>query len=238
MGILKHRSTDAEIMDDLECSGPVVEQTLREIEVINKWLGGNHVTITGIQKLLDSNHSIEKIRIADIGCGGGDMLVRIARWARKRKIETELIGIDANPYIIEYARKNTADFPEIQYEVQNVLSEEFRSRKFDIVTSTLFAHHFSDEQLEGLLGDLHRQSEVGIVINDLHRHGFAFHSIRLLTRLFSRSEMVRFDAPLSVLRGFRKNELLSMMDNTGIRKFSLSWHWAFRWRLVIQGTSA
>ena len=68
------RSEDIEIMDDLQCSGEVVNQTLRELEVINAWLGGNQVTIDGLEKLLDPIHSLQEITIIDVGCGGGDML--------------------------------------------------------------------------------------------------------------------------------------------------------------------
>ena len=68
----KSRSEEIELMDDLSSDGPVIEQTLRELEIINRWLGGNYVTINAIHKLTNSSKK-ETWRIVDIGCGGGDI---------------------------------------------------------------------------------------------------------------------------------------------------------------------
>lgn len=228
------RSTDIEIMDDLNCEGEVVDQTLRELETINRLLGGNKVTLGGIQKLLTGKHfNNENLSIADLGCGGGDILMLIAKWGRKKKIPLNLIGVDANPNIINFAKKNTVDFSEITYTTQNIFSEEFRQRTFDIVVATLFTHHFSGSELASFLLQLKKQVRIGIVINDIHRHWFAFHSIRILTKLFSRSAMVKFDAPLSVLRSFTRKELEQILAQAAIKNYKLKWKWAFRWQLII-----
>jgi hypothetical protein len=79
---------------------------------------------------------------------------------------------------------------------------------------------------------LKHQVRIGIVINDIHRHWLAYYSIKLLTRLFSKSAMVKFDAPLSVLRAFSRQELSDILHQAGIRHFQLSWKWAFRWQAV------
>lgn len=78
-----------------------------------------------------------------------------------------------------------------------------------------------------------KQVNLGIVINDLHRHPFAYHSIKILTRLFSKSSMVKYDAPLSVQRAFTKKELVRLMENAGIEHYKIKWKWAFRWQIVI-----
>jgi 2-polyprenyl-3-methyl-5-hydroxy-6-metoxy-1,4-benzoquinol methylase len=225
-------------MDDLLCEGEVVNQTLRELEIINRWLGGNWVTINGIKKLIKNRSGLSKISILDIGCGGGDMLKEIADWGRDQGFAMQLTGIDANPNIIEYARENTKGYSEIDYAVQNIFSEEFTNRKSDIVISTLFLHHFDSESLPALLRSLRQQSGIGIVINDLHRHWLAYHSIKLITRLFSKSPMVKYDGPLSVLRAFSKQDLNSILQNAGISDFSIAWKWAFRWQIIIPGSLA
>jgi 2-polyprenyl-3-methyl-5-hydroxy-6-metoxy-1,4-benzoquinol methylase len=227
-----HRSQQEELMDDLNSSGEVIEQTLRELDTINKWLGGDHVTLNGLEKLIEGMPEKDEIHILDIGCGGGDLLMKICRWARKRSINLRLTGIDANPNIIAYARNHTRDYPEISYQALNIFSEEFQKISCDIVTATLFTHHFTDEQLISLFKQLKHQAASGMVINDLHRHWFAYHSIKVLTSLFSQSEMVRNDAALSVLRSFHKEELNSILQDCGISDYSLEWFWAFRWQLL------
>jgi 2-polyprenyl-3-methyl-5-hydroxy-6-metoxy-1,4-benzoquinol methylase len=225
------RSSDIEIMDDLHCAGPTLERTLIELEIINKWLGGNNITIDSIQKLLRGSAQ-EDIVIADLGCGSGDMLRIIDTWAKKKKLKIKLIGVDANPFIISFAKKNLADCSHIEFQTLNIFSPEFRDQKFDIVVGTLFYHHFSNEQLVQFFETLKNNIRLGIIINDIHRHWLAYHSIKLITQLFSKSSMVKYDAPLSVLRAFRKNELTEILTKAGIKLFSIHWKWAFRWQVV------
>lgn len=230
---LSHRSREEEIMDDLESSGPIISQTLRELETINTLLGGNYVTLNGLDNLLNGEGDDRTFTVADLGCGGGDIMRLIAEWAFRKDYSLELIGFDANPNIIEYAKAHTSE-PTIQYECSNIFSDEFRQQKFDIVVSTLFFHHFSSEQLTIFFEQLKEKVRVGIVINDLHRHWFAYYSIQWLTKLFSKSPMVVHDAPLSVARAFRKKELIEILEKAGLTKYSIRWMWAFRWQVIIR----
>jgi hypothetical protein len=74
----------------------------------------------------------------------------------------------------------------------------------------------------------------GFFINDLQRHPFAYHSIKILTKIFSRSYLVKNDGPISVLRGFRKNEWMQLIEKAGITKYSIYWRWAFRYLVVVK----
>ncbi|MEL6134019.1 MAG: methyltransferase domain-containing protein, partial [Bacteroidota bacterium] len=129
--MLENRSTQAEIMDDLSCEGEVVNQTLRELNTINRLLGGNHLSIQGLDEL--SREKEQVLTVADLGCGGGDILIRMAEWARKKGKKMKFVGIDANPFIIEYATKRCADYPEISFQALNVFEEAFANQSFDII---------------------------------------------------------------------------------------------------------
>lgn len=229
MSRFAHRSTAMEIMDDLDCSGEVVHQTLRELEFINRTLGGNAVTLSGVNQLL-SSHQRVPVHILDLGCGGGDMLSLL-----KAKLTTKATfkGIDANPNIVRYAMQHNGA-PDVQFEAIDVFSENFQNEKCDIAIATLFFHHFTHEQLVILFSRLHQQTNLGFVVNDLHRHPLAYYSIKLLTQLFSKSDMVKYDAPLSVLRGFRRKEIIAILKQAGIEHYELKWKWAFRWQLVVK----
>ncbi len=219
-------------MDDLACDGEVVFQTLRELDVINRWLGGNAVTVQAVRKIWKNIPNGQTISIADLGCGGGEMLRIISALAEKENRKVKLIGFDANPHIVEYARSHSTKHPTISFETLNVFSQAFQKQKFDLVLATLFIHHFNETELITLFSSLKKQSSA-IIVNDIHRHPLAYHSIRLLTRLYSRSAMVKFDAPLSVMRAFKKNELRQMLEKAGIDNYELTWKWAFRWQLII-----
>lgn len=219
-------------MDDLEYSGPVLEQTLRELKTINRWLGGNHVTTNGLDRLV-RDFPQSSYSICDVGCGGGDMLRVMHNWAKSRKLKVKLTGVDANPNTIELAKKRLADLEGIDWEIQNVFSEEFQKGKTDMLTCTLFTHHFTDEELVTLFRSFRKKAKLGIIINDLHRNPVAYYSIRLLTRLFSKSPMVQHDGPLSVLRAFSKKDWERILSLADIKNYRISWHWAFRWQVSI-----
>lgn len=220
-------------MDDLECSGEELVQTLKELKTINRWLGGNHVTTSGIAKFFNSCPKDEYL-IADIGCGGGDMIRVMNDWAVNQPPRVNFIGIDANPNIINEAKSRLSDLKNVTLSVQNVFSEEFLGKKVDITTCTLFTHHFTDSELVDLLNALKVKSEIGLVVNDLHRHPFAYYSIKYLTAVFSKSPMVQNDASVSVLRAFSKNDWERILSKAGINDFELTWHWAFRWQVLIK----
>jgi 2-polyprenyl-3-methyl-5-hydroxy-6-metoxy-1,4-benzoquinol methylase len=228
------RSSDEEIMDDLNCSGEVVNQTLRELENINALLGGNYVTLDGLLQLLNERTTNSSISVADLGCGGGDILRLIRKLGNKKGLSLALTGIDANPNITAFAEQQTPASLGINYEAIDIFSDKFRQKKFDVMIGTLFFHHFSSEQLVDFFSKAKQQVSIGIIINDIHRHWFAYYSIKWLTQLFSRSSMVKFDAPLSVLRAFRKQELKEIIEHAGISNYSIRWMWAFRWQVIIR----
>lgn len=228
------RSSEEEIMDDLNCSGQDLNQALKELDTINYLLGGNYVTLKGIDRLVQLTQTSKRFKIVDLGCGSGDILRRIRKFLDTKNIKATLTGIDANKNVIRYARANTSASLDIQWETINIFSDEFKLRKFDIVTGTLFFHHFSSEQLIGFFEQLKKQTSVGIVINDIHRHWFSFYSIKWLTQFFSRSQMVKHDAPQSVLRAFTKNELMEILRKAGCQDFHIQWQWAFRWLVIVR----
>ncbi len=228
------RSTALEIMDDLDYHDEVVFQTLRELDFINQWLGGNAVTVNAIEKVWQNLPKEKMISIADLGCGSGEMLRLIHKRAMQQNRAVQLTGVDANPHIIEYAQRQSQQNSKLYFESQSVFSEEFQSQRFDIFIATLFLHHFSDDELIGLFQSLKKQAKVGIIVNDIHRHALAYYSIKWLTFLFSKSPMVKFDAPLSVLRAFRRKELTAILKKAGILNYQLNWKWAFRWQLIIR----
>ncbi len=228
-----NRSSTIEIMDDLACDGEVVFQTLRELDTINQWLGGNVVTINALKKSWATIPKEHIITLADLGCGSGEMLRLISSLAEKENRKVKLVGFDANPHIIEYARNHSRKFSNISFESTNVFSKEFQDQKFDFILATLFMHHFTESELIDLFSSLKKQTRYAIIINDIHRHTLAYYSIKWLTQLFSRSAMVRFDAPLSVMRAFKKIELDAVMRKSSITNYSMKWKWAFRWQLII-----
>ncbi len=232
---LRYRHDTPELMDDLTLATDALRQNLDELEAINTWLGGYVPVTAGLGLLRPDWPRGRPLRLADVGCGGGDTLRAVAAWARRHGLAVELIGIDANAFMIDYARQKCAAWPEITFQQLDIFAEAFRGQSFDVVTCSLFCHHFADEALAGLLSQVVSQARLSVVINDLHRHPLAYYSIRWLTRLLGGSYLVQHDAPLSVARAFRRAELLALCARARVRVQRLRWRWAFRWELVLAG---
>ena len=230
----KQRSNHPELMDDLSLEGKELKQNLDELEVINFYLGGNKVLTNGLDYLLKQHPEMAKneITLADLGSGGGDGLRSMAKWAQKKDLNFRFTGFDANPFMVSYARNRSRAYSEINYETKDIFSPEFKEQKFDVLTCSLFCHHFSDEELITIFRQWKQQARVGVIINDLHRHPLAFHSIRLITQMAKGSRLVQHDAPLSVLRAFKQKELKNILHSAGIKEFRFRWMWAFRYQII------
>ena len=220
---LSTRSYEQELLDDVNIPFEAIRQNMLELDIINTYLGGHRITIKGVQ-LLSGKQNV--LHICEIGCGGGDNLAAIARWASSKNIQLEITGIDINHNCIDVAtqRKDIGS-------KANWITSDYRNVNFtrypDIIFSSLFCHHFTNEALIEQLQWMHRNSAKGFFINDLHRHWLAYYSIKVLTQLFSKSYLVKNDAPLSVKRGFKKDEWMHLLGKASI-KAEVSWEWAFR----------
>lgn len=220
-------------MDDLTLATDALRQNLDELETINTWLGGYAPVLDALQRLKPHFPQGQALRLADLGSGGGDTLRHVARWTRKNRVAVELTGIDANQFMLDYAAAKSREYPEISYRQFDIFSSEFQAQPYDILTCSLFCHHFTDDELVTLLRQWQQQAQVAVVINDLHRHWLAYHSIKWLTRLLGGSYLVRHDAPLSVARAFRRHDWVALLARAGITRYALRWRWAFRWQVVL-----
>lgn len=223
------RSTQKEMMDDFNLDQSHMDIILAELDQVNRLLGGYTVFYDALKKLNIGPGA----HISDWGCGGGDSLRKIASWAAKRKLSIQLTGVDATHSAVTYARKHSERYPGIRYVEADVLSDALEENEFDVVISSLFTHHFENECWIKLIKKMHVCARKAVVINDLHRHWFAYYSIKWIMGVFSKSEIVRHDAPLSVLRSFTRPELIFLLKQAGLKKYRIRWMWAFRWQLII-----
>ena len=223
------RSILPEKMDEPDVAPEEVNKALHELEVVNKWLGGYDVVLGALTKLPLEN----PITIMDIGCGGGDMLRKIARWAEKKGKKVNLIGVDRNPLMTAYASRISNEHPAISYITADAFDDALLNEKADITMNSLFCHHFDNKELISLITRMKQLAKNYVIINDLHRHPVAYYSIQLLTGFFSGSNLVKYDGPLSVARSLTRKEWQSILSQAGINNYQLRWMWAWRWQLII-----
>jgi 2-polyprenyl-3-methyl-5-hydroxy-6-metoxy-1,4-benzoquinol methylase len=223
------RSDQKELLDRDDIPFADIEKNMRELDVINTWLGGHAISINGLKRLIGDRRQVS---ICEIGCGGGDNLRVLSRWCRRQGITAAITGIDNNAHCVAVAKQRWTGDP-AQWLCSDYRQVSFAHERPDIIFSSLFCHHFSDEELTAQLRWMDTNAGVGWFVNDLQRHPLAYFGIRLLTTLFSGSRLVRNDAPLSVLRGFSKAEWDQLLAESGTGHNALvTWKWAFRWLVV------
>ncbi|MDT0651516.1 methyltransferase domain-containing protein [Autumnicola edwardsiae] len=228
------RTEEEEVMDDFDLSGKELKNTLRDLDNINKWLGGNNITIQGVKKLLENVPKEKQVEIVDVGCGNGAILREIAKWGRKHNQKLRLSGIDANPHAIEIAEEMSHDFPEVTFRTLNIFSEEFQREEYDIILCTLTLHHFKNPDIVKLLNSFYHQSHIGIVINDLHRSKAAYRLFQAFCSVFIDNEIARKDGLISILRGFKKEDIEKLASQVPSGKQEIHWKWAFRYQWIIE----
>lgn len=228
----RHRSKEIEIMDDLDMSGELLIDTLDRIAQINRWLGGNALTLSGLEKILEGQLKEKVYRIVDLGCGNGDMLRAIADFGKRKGWRFELIGVDANQATIDHARSLSSGYEAIEYAYQDVFSEAFAAVEFDIALSTLFMHHFDDESAVGLMKQLMERATVGVVVNDLQRNAIAYYLFTIIATIIG-NPMVKTDGLISILRGYKRSDLEKYAQQVGYTN-SIKWKWAFRYQWIIK----
>jgi 2-polyprenyl-3-methyl-5-hydroxy-6-metoxy-1,4-benzoquinol methylase len=222
------RSYEKELLDAESIPFPDIAQNLRELNTINTLLGGHKITLMGFKQLVKNR---KEITVCEIGCGGGDNLVVIVKYCQENNIKLNCIGIDYNPECIAFAKQNVYLKENIEFICSDYVKVNFK-RNIDIIFSSLFCHHFTDEELIFQLKWMKEHARLGFFINDLQRHWLAYYLIHILTQLFSKSYLVKNDAALSVARGFKKSEWQSLFSLAEIVNFRIRWKWAFRYLIV------
>ena len=228
----KERTDKEELMDDFSIGGDLLRDTLDKLENINRWLGGNLVTVNSLKKVLKNHPKEQALSIVDIGCGHGDILRDVAKFGRKNGYKMTLLGIDANPTAIAYANELSTAYPEVHFKTEDIFSEEFKKREFDVVLATLFLHHFKEEPLLSFLDNTLKQTKIGVVVNDLHRHTLAYYLFMLLS-VFIKNKMIVEDGLTSVLRGFKRKDLMQLSERLQVKP-EISWKWAFRFQWILK----
>lgn len=196
-------------MDALDLPERVYARVLIDLDRVNR------VTMAARPTLAFLETAVRRpFRLLDVGYGDGGMLRRIAKWAARRGIACDLVGVDLNPRSRAVAQARTDAACTIDYRTGDYadLSDE----PWDIILSSLVTHHMSGAQRLAFLRFMEDHARMGWFVNDLHRHRFAYHGYPLLARMLAVHRIVREDGQLSIARGFVASEWHEMLAATGL----------------------
>jgi 2-polyprenyl-3-methyl-5-hydroxy-6-metoxy-1,4-benzoquinol methylase len=205
------RSSASERMDAEDLPAETLAAVLADLARVNTVTLAARPTLDFIRR---ATRGTPSFRLLDVGFGDGDMLRRIARWAKRRGIAAELVGIDLNPNSAPAARARTPDALAIDYRTGDYA--ELSGERWDLVVSSLVAHHMSHAQLVTFLRFMNRHAMRGWLVNDLERHSFAHWGYPILARIAGWHEIVRADGTLSIARSYRPAEWPPILAEAGV----------------------
>ncbi len=215
------KSLQKELLDADELPEADLIQNLKELKFINTYLGGHEVIRKGLRKF-----PLQARRILEIGSGGGDNLLMLKKYLPGNTY----YGLDIKQVCIDYSKSQDSTIGWIEADYRKHQPD----KPYDVIFNSLFCHHFEDEALVEMLKWMKNNARDGFFIGDLHRHWLAYFSIKWLTRMFSKSYLVKNDAPLSVRRGFTRTEWQELLHKAGMTNYSITWCWAFRHLIVVR----
>ncbi|HEY2919450.1 MAG TPA: methyltransferase domain-containing protein [Candidatus Binatia bacterium] len=221
------RSSEKEMMDLPGQPKELLADDLRNLRIINRYLGCYRNVLRGLARLV-GEQKLHRFTLLDVGTGSGDIPTVIAHWARRQQIAARITGLEREAATVEEAVDQTRSFPEITIVRGDATAPPFGAGSFDFVLTSQLLHHFKDEQIIVLLRTWARLARRGIIVSDLVRHPVAYHGIRLLTKGFTRNTMTRTDAPLSVQRACTISEWQELFRRADVGRLRVQWMFPFR----------
>lgn len=228
----KYRSYQKELLDGSDIPSDLLRKNLRELDILNRITGGHAISLRGIKQLITDRNKI--YHVVDFGCGSGYSLRVIADWARLNNYKVRLTGVDSNTTAIEYLQNHNIDYPEINGVAADYSDYLNKNEAIDLVHCSLFCHHLNNKELLNLFTSLRQRVKIGFVINDLQRHWLAYYGAWLFPRLLNGTKLAKNDGPISVLRGFKPQEIKLLFEKASITDYSIQKAFAFRYLIVVK----
>ncbi len=228
----KKRSLKLERIDTGDYTPEEYDRFLEDIRLVNRFAGDNRA----LGKTLLREIEREKLRefsVLDVGAGSGELLRKIAGFTRKQKRKANLFGLELNARSARAILEESREFAEIKSVQSDALNLPFADKSFDYTICSLFTHHFSDENIVGILREMARVSRQKIFVIDLHRHAAAYALYKLFCIGFRISPLVRQDGSLSILKSFTPSELKNLGEKANLENISVKRHFPFR--MVLSG---
>lgn len=232
------RSYEKEMMDLPGQPRELLEEDLRNLRVINRYLGGTWNAVRALRRAV-RDHKVTSFSLLDVGTGSADIPLAVLAWAKKNRIGARIVALDADPVTARVAatltqqtnppfvpllqRGKEGDFRRCRISVvrADASAPPFAPASFDFVLASQFLHHFPEEKIVTLLKSWSQLARKAIIVSDLVRHPAAYYGIGLLTKLFTRNAMTRTDAPLSVARAFTLAEWRALLRTADVGPFEL-----------------
>jgi ubiquinone/menaquinone biosynthesis C-methylase UbiE len=228
------RSTALEFIDTGDYTPAEYAEALRELRLINRYIGEYHALKSTLLADIGSA-GVKEFSVLDIGAGSGELLRLAARFAKENDLTAKLTGLELNPGAANEILAESKDFRNINAVRADALRSPFKDSAFDYAMCSLFTHHLSENDIVKVLKEMRRVARRGIYVIDLHRHPLAYFLYTTVGKLFLKGRLVRHDGALSILRAFKPKELESLARQAGLKNIKISRRFPFR--LVLRASA-
>lgn len=225
------RSLKLERIDTGDYTSEEYDRFLKEIGFINRFIGDFRALGKTLLREIEKE-KLNEFSVLDVGAGSGEILREIAEFARRKKKQAKLFGLELNARSADAISEESKNFAEIKSVQANALRLPFADQTFDYAISSLFTHHLTDGQIVETLQEMKRVVRRKIFIIDLHRHKIAYFSYKIFCAAFQISPLVREDGSLSILRSFKPTELENLARKAGFENIAVKR--VFPFRLVLE----
>jgi SAM-dependent methyltransferase len=228
------RAATPELMD-IEPAGYVdFRACLRDLAEVNRLTLAYRPTLAFLDSVIAAGRAPagRPLSILDAGCGFGDALRRIDRWAQRRGVPVRLTGVDLNAHATRAAAEATPPGRPIRW-VKGDLSSWRSEDDIDLIVSSLFAHHLDDRALIGFIAWMEATARIGWFVNDLHRHPLPYHVFRLWAAAARWHRFIRHDGPVSITRAFSRADWHRLLGEAGLAEGSAAVRWWLPFRLCV-----
>jgi ubiquinone/menaquinone biosynthesis C-methylase UbiE len=218
--------------------GPLDRATLagnlRDLARVNRWLGGSRLSWRAVLFVLRRHGPDDDLRVLDIGTGAGDIPRYLRRATAYRYPGIRITATDVRPDIVAIAERN-ARYPSFDVRLARTDRIDEPDSSCDIVHASLVLHHLEPPEAVKLLREMARVAREAVIVNDLDRARPWLLGAQILSRLATRNRYTRHDAPLSVRRAYRPDELAALAKRAGLREGARLWtRPRYRYALVFE----
>jgi len=226
---LEERRLQPELMDDPALEAERHIRALKALRTVNVLSGTAGRVWKEIQELARPGRPL---RVLDLACGGGDVVVALARRAAAQGLAVEIHGCDRSDVALSHARRMaSAEGVEVDFFRVDVLTDPL-PRGYDLLCSSLFLHHLTDGDATTFLGALADAADA-FLVQDLRRTRLGYLLAAVTLNTVARSDVARVDGLRSVAGAFTLGEVARMVDAVGLKgarlrrcwpqRFALSW---------------
>ena len=228
----RERSLEPENLDKGTYTPEEYEGCLVELRRVNRWLG-DASTLRDLFLSEIEQQRLPSFSVLDVGAGSGELLRVTAKWARETNREVFLVGLELNERSAKSILEESQQFPEIQSVQADGFQLPFADRAFDYAIQSLTLHHFDNEGAVKILSEMRRVARRGIFVIDLYRSPMAYFFYSTIGKLFLHNRLIREDGALSILKGWKAEELQAIGSQAELQSVKVQEH--FPARLVLSG---